>query len=305
MELVGKWFGFGRNENYDKAVKAYEAGLFDDAVAQFKICLVSDPDASTRERAKNYLAGSLGKLAKQKFVAEDWSRALHYLDDAVNLRPAYADLRMLRAQVFDKLGRHEDREFEIRFSLDMNPKYAFAVLHDGIRMIELDKLGDGKRRVEEAIALDPRLVSEEYSVAMQSLASGDADGAVEKLKSLQPKRTEDAEAIAREADELAHDGRFIDAEQRYRRAIEISPRFADIRCKHGQSLLHLDEIEQAIAEFREAISINERYADGYALLGVSLRRAGQEGDAMIAFRKALEIDPAHGVAQQEVERTGN
>ena len=88
---------------------------------------------------------------------------------------------------------------------------------------------------------------------------------------------------------------------RYR--LVLPPRFADVRCKHGQALMQIDEIEQAIAEFREAISINDRYADAYAYLGVSLKRAGQQEDAMLAFRTALEIDPTHAVAQQEVERT--
>ena len=303
MELVGKWFGFGRNENYDAAVKAYEAAEYGVAVEQFKTCLASDPDPSTRERAKNYLAGSLGRLAKVEVAGEDWVKALYYLDDAVSLRPAYADLRMLRAQVFEKLGRHEDREYEIRFSLDMNPQYGFAVLHDGIRMLELDKKEDGLNRIREAAACDPRLVSPEYEAAVQSAEQGDFAAAIDALKAVQPITKVDGEDLAREADELAHQGRYRDAEERYRRAIEVSPRFADVRCKHGQALMQIDEIEQAIAEFREAISINERYADAYAYLGVSLKRSGQNEDAMVAFRTALEIDPSHAAAQQEVERT--
>ena len=78
---------------------------------------------------------------------------------------------------------------------------------------------------------------------------------------------------------------------------------ADVRCRHGQVLLSLDEIEQAVAEFREAVSINARYADGYAYLGVALRRGGYEDQAMDAFRAALQIDPAHVVAQAEVGRS--
>ena len=303
MGLVGKWFGFGRNQNYDAGVKAYDAAEYDVAVEQFKICLASDPDVSTRERAKNLMAGSLGKLAKLEVANGDWAKAHHFLDDAIDVRPAYADLRMLRAQVFDKLGRHEDREYEISFSLNMNPQYGFAVLHDGIRMLELGKKEEGLNRIREAATCDPRLDSPDYDAAVKEAEQGDLAAAIDALKAVQPMRTVDAEDIAREADELALQGRYRDAEQRYRRAIEISPRFADVRCKHGQALMQIDEIEQAIAEFREAISINDRYADAYAYLGVSLKRAGQNEDAMLAFRTALEIDPTHAVAQQEVERT--
>ncbi|MCH7905059.1 MAG: tetratricopeptide repeat protein [Armatimonadetes bacterium] len=303
MELVGKWFGFGRNENYDAGVRAFDASEYEVAVEQFKICLASDPDVSTRERAKNYMAGSLGKLAKQEVASGDWTRALHFLDDAVSLRPAYADLRMLRALVFDRLGRLEDREWEISFSLSMNPRYGLAVLYDGIGALELGKKEEGLKRVREAATCDPRLASPEYEAAVQAVEQGDLAAAIDALKAVQPIQTVDAEDIAREADELAHQGRYRDAEERFRRALEISPRFADVRCKHGQALMQIDEIEQAIAEFREAISINDRYADAYAYLGVSLKRSGQNEDAMVAFRTALEIDPSHAVAQQEVERT--
>jgi Tfp pilus assembly protein PilF len=122
------------------------------------------------------------------------------------------------------------------------------------------------------------------------------------FKGVVPVLKTDPEDIARAADAHAHDGRWGDAEEGYRRALEVAPRFADIRCKHGQVLLQLDELEQAIAEFREAVTINPRYADAYAFLGVAYRRSGREDDAVGAFRAALTIDPAHVVAAQEIDR---
>ena len=303
MGTVGKWFGFGKNENYDEAIRAFEAGEFENAIEQFKICLASDPDVSTRERAKSYMAGALGKLARREVSKDEWGAALHFLDDAVFLRPGFADLRMLRAQVFDALKRREDRIFEIRFSLDLNPKYGFAVLHDGINKYEDGDYDSGVERMREAVGYDSRMKTEVFDAAMSLHESGSHDAALAKFKEVVPVQKTDPEEIARNADKLAHKGRFRDADEAYRTAIEIAPHFADVRCKHGQVLLNLDEIEQAIAEFREAVSINERYADGYAYLGVALRRLEHEDQAMDAFRAALQIDPAHVVAQAEIERT--
>ncbi len=302
MGVVGKWFSFGRNENYDEGIRLYQAGEFLDAIHQFKICLSSDPDSSTRERARSYMAGALGKLARAEVASGDWPKALHYLDDAVAIRPGFADLRILRAQVFHALKREEDRMFEIRFALDLNPKYGFAILHDGIFKVEHGEREVGLARLKEAAIADPRLDSELYRSSMALFEKGDKDSAIAKIKDVVPVQKTDPEDIVRAADKLSHEGRWRDAEESYRNALEIAPRFADVRCKHGQILLQLDEIEQAIAEFREAITINPRYADAYAMLGIAYRRAAREQDAMDAFRAALEVDPAHVVAGLEIER---
>lgn len=302
MGNIGSQLGFGRNERYDEAIRAYEKGNFKEAADLFKVCLRSDPDPSTRERANSYMAGALGKLAKIEVEQMHWDRALYYLDDAICVRPAYADLRMLRAVVFDSLNQTDDRMFDIRFALDMNPRYGLAVLHDGIKKYEEGDRANGIERIWESARYDPRLKTEEFEEALSLHGKGEHLRALEKFKDVWPMEQTDAEEIAAEADGYAHEGRWRDAEESYRRAIDLAPGFADVRCKHGQALMELDEVEQAIAEFREAVSINERYADGYAHLGLGLRSAGLEPEALDAFRAALEVDPEHVVAKAEVER---
>ncbi|MEX2243671.1 MAG: tetratricopeptide repeat protein [Fimbriimonadaceae bacterium] len=302
MDIVGRWFTFGKNEHYDEGIRLYQLGEYLDAIEQFKICLSSDPDVSTRERARSYMAGSLGKLARRSVAEGEWARALHFLDDAITLRPGFADLRILRAQVFDALGKHEDRMFEVRFSLDLNPQYGFAILHDGIYKMEHGEGEGGIARVRESILADPRLDSDKFQEAMAAFEAGRVEEAIQGFKGVVPVMRADPEEIAKGADAYAQDRRWSDAEEAYRRAIEVAPGFADFRCKHGQVLLQLDEVEQAIAEFREAVTINPRYTDAYAMLGVALRRAGREEEAVEAFRAALQFDPGHAVASVEILR---
>lgn len=304
LGIVGKWFGFGKSEHYDEGIRLYQAGEYAACIDAFKICLSSDPDSSTRERARSYMAGAYGKLARESVAKGEWVEALQFLDDAVSLRPAFADLRILRSQVFHALKKEEDRMFEIRFALDLNPRYGFAILHDAIYKIEHGDESAGLARLDEAIVADPRLDSEAYRSAMEQWRSGNKKEAIDAFKLVVPVMKTDPEETVRAADEFAHKGRWQDAAEAYRRALDIAPRFADVRCKHGQVLLQLDEVEQAIAEFREAVTINPRYADGYALLGVSYRRAGREDEALEAFRAAIAVDPAHAVAAMEIERKG-
>ena len=302
MGIVGKWFGFGKSEHYDEGIRLYQAGEYLAAVEQFKVCLSSDPDQSTRERARSFMAGALGKLARASVAKEEWTEALRFLDDAVALRPGFADLRILRAQIFHALKREEDRMFEIRFALDLNPKYGYAILHDGICKMEHGEQEAGYARIKECIVADPRLDSVLFREAVALHQNGRDSEAIAIFKEVVPAMKQDPEEVVRSADQFAHEARWHDAAEGYRRALELAPRFADVRCKHGQALLQLDEVEQAIAEFREAVTINPRYADGYAMLGVALRRAGRNEEALGAFRAALAVDPAHVVAGLEIER---
>ena len=302
MGVVGKWFSFGKNENFDEGIRLYQAAEYLPAIGQFKICLSSEPDPSTRERARSYMAGAYGKLAKDEVAKQDWSLALDYLDEAVALRPAFADLRMVRAQVFDALRRQEDRKFEIRFSLDLNPRYGLAVLHDGIYKIEHGEKDAGLARVRESAGCDPTLDSEEYRSALALLEGGKIAEGVASLKRVAPVPKTKPDEVVRAADQYAHEERWTEAEEAYRRALEIVPGYADVRCRHGQVLLQLDEVEQAIAEFREAVTINPRYADAYAMLGIAYRRQGEETEAVEAFRAALAADPAHIIAAMEIGR---
>ena len=248
------------------------------------------------------MAGSLGKLAHQSIASRRFDEALHHLDEAILIRPAYADLRVLRAQVFAALGKQEDRMFELTFALELNPRYGWAVFQHGLYLIDEGDVPGGVARLKEAISRDPRIDTAEYREALSVFQSGSTHEGRKLLADVVPQFKTDPHDIVRGADEFAHEGRWHDAAESYRLALDVAPRFADVRCKYGQILLQLDEVEQAIAEFREAVTINPKYADSYAMLGVALRRAGREDEAKEAFRAALEVEPGHLVASMELER---
>lgn len=297
------FFGFGHNPDFDAGLSAFETGRIEEAVNRFQVCLASDPDPSTRERAKSYLAGCLTRLAKDQMARECWEEAFDLLEDATLYRPMFADVRILRSAVLDKLNRQEDRAFEIRFALDFNPKFAHAVFHDGILKCESGNIEQGLERIEESIRLNPRLQTEECLQAVARIRLGEIDTGVQILKSVKPEPECDSARIVEAANYFAHNGHWAEAEDAYRQAIEITPRYADLHCKHGRVLIELGRFEEAIARLRESVDINPRYADGYAFLGVALMHAGYAPQAEDAFRAALKVDPGHVVALRETQTT--
>ncbi|MFX8786136.1 hypothetical protein ABTM90_20150, partial [Acinetobacter baumannii] len=84
MSFVGKWFGFGRNPHYDDGVRAYERGDYPAAIESFRLCLEGEPEPGAKERAKNYLAGSLGRLAQAELEEGALDQAVEHLSEATH-----------------------------------------------------------------------------------------------------------------------------------------------------------------------------------------------------------------------------
>lgn len=302
MSFVGKWFGFGRNPHYDDGVRAYERGDDEAAVEYFKVCLSSDPETSARERAKNYLAGSLGRLARRQTGEGDVAGAVKSLQEATSLRPSFADLRRQLALAFLAAGERKRALDEIRAALDLNPQYGHA-----LATLAGIELGEGATEsalalAQEALKSDPRLPASTLDEVKALVTGGDLMAAASLLIAWEPATSERIEDQMARADTHMKKLRWKQAEQIYREAVERQPRYADLRLRHGQSLLELGELPGAANEFREALELNANLAEGHALLGIALRRQGDEAGSKACFLRAVEIDPDHPIASAELLR---
>ena len=83
------------------------------------------------------------------------------------------------------------------------------------------------------------------------------------------------------------------AEEELRRALEINPRYADLRYHLARALASEGNFEGALAELETALEINPAFAKAYFERGLLLFRAGREDQALAEIGRAVEIDPAY------------
>src|SRR5688572_21838813 len=94
MPFWGRLLGRGwRSPHYDRGIRFYDQGLYEEAIAAFKDTL-SDPKSGTlvQRLALFYLAEAHSALALSQASRGSHQRAIENLEVAVSLNPHYADL---------------------------------------------------------------------------------------------------------------------------------------------------------------------------------------------------------------------
>lgn len=302
MAFVGKWFGYGKNDQFDRAVRAYESGDVQTAAEEFRAVSQSEPNLTLRQRSKSYLAGALGKLGRVAIEASDYHQAMDFLSEAVVLRPRYADLHMALAQCHDALGEYGRRNEEVEAALRINPNYGRAVLYQASLMMASGDRVNGLARAVQAVSLDRRLETDRFREAVALADAGQWEEAATKLRQVLPTGQDDPDFLSMRGDRMMATGRYEDAAECFRNAMELGASYPDLHVRYGQTLLEINQVERAADEFREAVAINPNYAEAHALLGIALRRLNREEDALASFRSALAIEPNQIIASEEILR---
>jgi tetratricopeptide (TPR) repeat protein len=100
-----------------------------------------------------------------------------------------------------------------------------------------------------------------------------------------PERRKPAERAFAEAFRLQSEGKFADAEQRYRRSIALYAS-AEAHTFLGWTLSFLGRLEEAIAECKQAIGIDPDFGNPYNDIGAYLIQQGRAEDAIPWLERA-------------------
>jgi tetratricopeptide (TPR) repeat protein len=86
-------------------------------------------------------------------------------------------------------------------------------------------------------------------------------------------------------------GNVEEAEQLYRRALDIDRKQPEAQYNLGYVMLEFGYSYEAVAYFRGAIESDPRFADAYFNLAMAYEQAGDRAKALPCWRKYLEIEP--------------
>ena len=132
MPMWGRMLGLGRSEHYNRAIRLFDQGLYEQAITSFRMALAERGDALSQRLARFYLAEAHTALALSYLDRGAYDRAETELQEAVAINPNYADLHYHLGRA--RLGKGDVLAAlaALRRALEINPRYAKALLQTGI-----------------------------------------------------------------------------------------------------------------------------------------------------------------------------
>lgn len=299
MSMLGRMFGFGRNEDYDRGLRFFDQGLYEQAIEELQkvVAEESRADSLSRRLASFYIAESysnLGGLALQKQAYES---AQKYLKQALDLNPHYADLYLHYGRACRKLGEQEAAKDAFEEALRINPRFAKARFYHGVALYDLDKPKEALSAIEKAVELEPGFRTDLYEKAIVAHGKSDYSTARDIFEQIGETDVDDIAYHVRLGADLYRRGMYDQAIEEFGKALAINANYADLRNHLAIAYNAKGMHDDAIRELNQALEINPHYVEARTNLGLTLRAAGHSAEADEQFKKVLEIDPDNLVAQ--------
>jgi Flp pilus assembly protein TadD len=170
----------------------------------------------------------------------------------------------------------------------------------GLADIADGRLEDALPHLHEAVRIRP-----EWSVAQKNLGKlltllgrpAEAEEPFRRALELEPS----ALAHADLASSLLAQRKLAEAIQEYETAIALDPNFAEAYSSMAVAYLMQNDLPRALDLLDHALELRPDYADGWVNRGIALNVAGRNQDAIESFERALQLVPGHEIAARRLE----
>ena len=244
--------------------------------------------------------------------SRDPGQALEVLDDAHRLKPDFAPLHLLAAELLETKGDSDGAIDSYRRALSVDRGSAGAEFGIGRLGLAKGDLEDSAGHLERAAELAPEAGSIQATLSQlyhRLGRQGEATEAARRARRLHPDlevRDPVLASVMEEAVSLVgYQTRARDAERAFdplraeallRRVIEIRPEDASLHYNFANHLSRQGRLREAEESYRQALKLDAGHAASLVNLGILVAQDGKLGEATSLFEKAIEREPAHAGA---------
>ena len=200
---------------------------------------------------------------------EHFEEALESFRSVLAEHPNFADIHNKAGLCLAMMSEPEEALKHFDHALELNEGYAEAHLNRGIILNELGRHDEAKVALRRAGEIDTRDSTRYPSALGNELADGLSRLGVLYMRADEPRK----------------------AVEHYREALDIRPRFQDIRTRYAGALMEVGEVEQARTELETVLEARPFMADARVMLGVALQRLGEKEAAIEAWKRCAVDAP--------------
>jgi len=200
---------------------------------------------------------------------DDFESALSTFVEVLDEYP-FADVHNKAGLCLAMMGRFKEALGHFDAAVALNPAYAEAHLNRGIILSELGRHEEAQAAFSRAEKLDHR-------------DSRDFPSEVGNRIAVTHAQLGDLYLVANHPREAA---------DHYQAALEIRPRFMDIRSKLAEALIELGELQRARSELEEILHGRPSFVGARVRLGVVYHRLGDDQAAIREWHRCAADDPS-------------
>ncbi len=269
-------------------------GDFDAAAALFET-LLDEHERPPADLAQ-YASEADLQAARRRRAAGDLPGALQRLERAAALRPGFADVQFILAQVYEESERASEARAALERAVQINPRYFEARLALARVLTDQGEAQAALRHLQVAAQTSPPAIA---PAVAQLLARGDAPATRDGLEQLcERTRGSGTQADAVESvREALRNGQTQAAIAALQQLLQAQPGYADLHNLLGIAYDQGGMVDDAVEEFERALGINPEYTEARLNLGVALLHRGHAAEAERQLRRIERTHPERALVR--------
>jgi len=197
-------------------------------------------------------------------------QAIEKLETVIRQYPNYPDVHNALGLAYSIAGNYDDAILSFKKATQLNPSYIEAYVNMAIIQNEQCKFEDAKESFEKAANLET------------------------KEKGLSPQlKAKLATTYSQLGDIYYELQEYAKAKDEYKRAIDVSSTFLDIRLKLAKTHIQLAGYGDAEKLLRDILAQNQGYSEAKVVLGLCYYQQKRYGEAQQQWQETLEMDAAN------------
>jgi tetratricopeptide (TPR) repeat protein len=298
--FLRRFFTFIPKTEYSRALDLFNEGeyrkalkIFDDLLARGRAG--EDLDVATVEL---YACESHVALSRDHQNRGDLEEACREMEQAVKLKPNFADLQFNLGDLHMKLGQFAAARDHFARALTINPKYFKAGVNHAQALFADGDTAKAVERLESAQAHCPTFFKPNLNDLIHLIRiGGDRDEARMAFHAILEERPSSAQVSREVAIEAIQNGNFAEAIRELKKAIAINPDYPDLHNYLGIAYGNNGMIDDSIEEFEVALKINPYYLKARLNLALTLYDCGRYIEAQSHIERVLSVKPDNQLAK--------
>ena len=183
-------------------------------------------------------------------------QAIDHYQQAVSLRPGYAEANYNLGRLLVEQGRLDDAIAHYEKAVETNPGDSEAQNNLGVTLFGIGRVDDAIVHYQKALEIQPDYAEASCNLANALISKGDFDGAILRYTVCVGAIPDQAEAQYNLASALLRKGRTDEAISHYEKVLQLDPESADAHSNLGSAFLAQGRLREAVAEYTNALEIS-------------------------------------------------